>query len=364
MIMAREEVRNQLGRGRATLAVLIGVLFLVSVISVLANVSPVAIFVLSAIAIIPIAYFMGISTEELGKRLGPGPGGLLNATFGNATELIIAFFALRAGLQEIVKASLTGSIIGNILFVLGLSMFVGGLKHKTQRFERRAAGTSSTMLLLAVIALTIPTMTALFYPGGGGDLHIEEFSMWTSGLLLLVYFAGLIFSFYTHKGIFNPMGEREKPEWSTKLAIGGLLVSTILVSFESEFLIGAIERSSGALGVNDLFMGVIIIALIGNAAEHGSAIMMAYKNKMELSVQIATSSGTQIALFVAPLLVFASLLFGPVMTLNFEIFELIAIALSVAIVHMVSSDGESNWYEGAMLVVVYAILAIGFFYHP
>jgi len=365
IIMAQEETQGRLGIGRTVLAALIGVLFVVSVVSVLANVSPVAIFILSAITIIPIAYFMGISTEELGKRLGPGPGGLLNATFGNATELIIAFFALRAGLEQIVKASLTGSIIGNILFVLGLSMFVGGLKHKTQRFERKAAGTSSTMLFLAVVALTIPTMTALFYPVGGGSLlQIEEFSMWTAGLLLLVYFAGLIFSFYTHKGIFNPVGEREKPEWSKKLAIGGLLVSTILVSFESEFLIGAIERSSGALGVNDLFMGVIIIALIGNAAEHGSAIMMAYKNKMELSVQIATSSGTQIALFVAPLLVFASLLFGPVMTLDFEIFELIAIALSVAIVHMVSSDGESNWYEGAMLVVVYAILAIGFFYHP
>jgi Ca2+:H+ antiporter len=174
----------------------------------------------------------------------------------------------------------------------------------------------------------------------------------------------LIFSLYTHKGIFNPVGGKEKPEWSVRFAVGGLLFTTILVAIQSEFLVTAIDRSLGTIGVNELFLGVIIIALVGNAAEHGSAIVMAYKNKMDLSVHIATSSGTQIALFVAPLLVFVSLLFGPPMTLAFELFELITIALAVAIVHMVSSDGESNWYEGLMLIVVYLIIAVGFFYHP
>jgi Ca2+:H+ antiporter len=188
--------------------------------------------------------------------------------------------------------------------------------------------------------------------------------VWTSGLLLVVYICGLVFSLHTHKSIFNPVGEREEPEWTARMAIGGLIFATILVSIQSEFLVGAIEKSGEILGLNDLFMGVILIALIGNDAEHGGAIMMAYKNKMDLSVQIATSSGTQIALFIAPLLVFASFLFGQPMDLGFEIFELVAIALSVAIVHMVSSDGESNWYEGVMLVFVYLIVAVGFFFHP
>lgn len=349
---------------RKYLYALIGILFAVSVVFVLADVSPLVIFAMSAITIMPIAYFMGISTEELAKRLGPGSGGLLNATFGNATELIIAIFALEAGLQEIVKASITGSIIGNILFVLGLSMLTGGLKHKTQRFERRAAGTSSTMLVIAVVALTIPTLATLTSANGGVPAQIVDLSMWASALLLAVYFCGLVFSLHTHKNIFNPMAGREEPEWPAKMAIAALILATVLVSIESEFLVSAVAGSSGILGLNDLFMGVIIIALIGNAAEHGSAIMMAYKNKMDLSVQIATSSGTQIALFVAPVLVFASYLFGPPMTLAFEIFELVAIALSVAIVHMVSSDGESNWYEGVMLIVVYLIVAVGFFFHP
>lgn len=355
-------IQNRLGGGRGCLCVTIGILFAMSVVFVAFNVSPIAIFALTAVTIIPLAYLMGIATEELAKRLGPGSGGLLNATFGNATELIISLFALRAGLLGIVKASLTGSIIGNILFVLGVSMFVGGIKHRTQEFGRRAASTSSTMLALAVVALTIPTMYTLVEGADPG--LIADLSIWTAGILLIVYFAGLVFSLYTHKGIFNPVGSREKPEWTTKFAIVMLLISTILVSIESEFLVRAIEGSSGTLGMNELFMGVIVIALIGNAAEHGSAVLMAYRNKMDLSVRIATSSGTQIALFVAPLLVFASLLFGPQMDLAFELFELIAIALSVAVVHMVASDGESNWYEGAMLVAVYLIVAVGFFFHP
>jgi Ca2+:H+ antiporter len=358
-----KENGRRFGKARLTLCIIIGILFLVSVILVALQVDPIVIFVMAALTIIPLAYLMGVSTEELAKRLGPGTGGLLNATFGNATELIIALFALRAGLYEMVKASITGSIIGNILLVLGLSMLVGGLKHKNQKFERRAAGISSTMLAIAVVAMILPTMATLYFGDGGSSL-IVDMSLWTSGLLIFVYICGLLFSLYTHKGIFNPVGGKEKPEWSVRFAVGGLLLTTILVAIQSEFLVSAIGRSLGTIGVNELFLGVIIIALVGNAAEHGSAIVMAYKNKMDLSVHIATSSGTQIALFVAPLLVFVSLLFGPPMTLAFEIFELITIALAVAIVHMVSSDGESNWYEGLMLIVVYLIIAIGFFYHP
>jgi Ca2+:H+ antiporter len=363
MLMAEKEKKPRLGKARTILCIVIGILFLGSVVLVALQVDPIVVFVIAALTIIPLAYFMGVSTEELAKRLGPGSGGLLNATFGNATELIIALFALRAGLYEMVKASITGSIIGNILLVLGMSMLVGGLKHRNQKFERRAAGISSTMLALAVVAMILPTMATLYFGDGDSSL-IVDMSLWTSGLLIFVYICGLIFSLYTHKGIFNPVGGKEKPEWSVRFAIGGLLLTTILVAIQSEFLVSAIDRSLGTIGVNELFLGVIIIALVGNAAEHGSAIVMAYKNKMDLSVHIATSSGTQIALFVAPLLVFTSLLFGPPMTLAFELFELITIALAVAIVHMVSSDGESNWYEGLMLIVVYLIIAVGFFYHP
>jgi Ca2+:H+ antiporter len=348
-------------RTRVLLALIAAILFIISVVMTLAGADPVLVFALAALTILPLAYFMGVATEELAKRLGPGSGGLLNATFGNATELIIAFFALRAGMHEIVKASITGSIIGNILLVLGLSMLTGGLRFKEQKFAKRAAGTSSTMLALAVVAMAIPTMM-LYSPAEDAQQRLVDVSLWTSALLIFVYIAGLVFSLHTHKHIFNPVGQHEKPEWSQKFALMVLVGSTLLVAVESEFLVSAIEGSKDTLGMNELFLGVILIAIIGNAAEHGSAIIMAYKNKMDLSVGIATSSSTQIALFVAPILVFASWLMGETMTLAFGIFELAAIAFSVAIVHMVSSDGESNWYEGLMLLVVYAIMAVGFWF--
>jgi Ca2+:H+ antiporter len=358
-------IMGHFSKTQKAMMVFVGLFFMISLVLRFTDGDPVVLFAVAGLTILPLAYFMGLSTEELAKRMGPGKGGLLNATFGNATELIIAVFALQAGLHEIVKASLTGSIIGNILLVLGLSMFVGGLKHKEQKFGKKAAGTESTMLIIAVVGLTIPTLVGvtMFY-GEDVTREVEQLSLWTSGLLIVAYIAGLFFALHTHKDIFNPVGGKEKPEWSQKMAVGVLLLSTLLVSIESEILVGAIEKSSETMGMNELFMGVIVIALIGNAAEHGTAVLMAYKNKMHLSVQIATSSATQVALFVAPFLVLLSWAMGDIMTLNFGLMELVAIGFAVIVVNMVASDGESNWYEGFMLLIVYSIIAVGFWFHP
>ncbi len=327
----------------------------------------VAVFVLAGAGIVPLAWFLGVATEELGKHSGPGIGGLLNATFGNATELIIATFALFSGLHEVVKASITGSIIGNVLLVLGLSMMAGGIKHKTQTFSREASGVQTAMLLLAVIGLVMPALYVFSTQAGGSTvrLTLEEMSIGIAVILLIAYILGLIFSLKTHRRLFNPAADtEEKPKWSIRFALIVLFASTALVAVQSELLIGSLEVARQSLGLTELFIGVIIIAIIGNAAEHGSAIVMAYRNKMELSVSIAMSSTAQIALFVAPFLVFASLLSSNVLTLDFEIFELISIALAVAVLGSVASDGRSNWYEGTILVLVYAILVVAFFFHP
>jgi Ca2+:H+ antiporter len=331
----------------------------------LVDVRGVPIFGAAAIGIIPLAWFMGLATEELGKHAGPGVGGLLNATFGNATELIIALFALAGGLYEIVKASLTGSIIGNVLLVLGLSMFTGGLKNKRQTFSREASGIQTSMLLLAVIGLVMPALFVFTTGPAGPVLLLEEMSLGIAGILLVAYVFGLLFSLRTHRDVFNPVGEKhEVPEWSVRTAVLVLLVATALVALESEMLVSSIEDARTALGLQDLFVGVIIVAIVGNAAEHGSAVIMAYRNKMELSVAIATTSTTQIALFVGPALVFASLALGRVLTLDFEAFELVSIALATAVLAAVSADGQSNWYEGVLLVMVYAIIGVAFFFHP
>ncbi len=326
-------------------------------------------FIFSSITIIPLAFVMGRATEELAAHLGPGAGGLLNATFGNATELIIAIFLLTSMLRPevkvgLVQASLTGSIIGNILLVLGLSMLVGGIRYKEQRFDSNAARTRSTMLTLAVIALVMPTLFALYIDVPGVEGITDSMSLVIAGILITAYILGLVFSLRTHKHFYNPAGEEGVAIWSKKKAILILVLATIGVAIESELLVGSLESSIRALGLSELFIGVIVIAIIGNAAEHGSAILMAWKNKMNLSVGIATSSSTQIALFVAPILVFISHLTASPMTLAFEIFELVSIALAVVILHMVSVDGKSNWYEGVLLIMVYTIIAIGFFFHP
>jgi len=323
----------------------------------------VAVFAAAGVGIIPLAWFMGLATEELGKHAGPGVGGLLNATFGNATELIIASFALIAGLTDVVKASLTGSIIGNILLVLGLSMLVGGWRHKSQVFSREASGIQTSMLLLAVIGLVMPALY-VFSTGLTGGLILTEMSVGIAVILLVAYVFGLLFSLRTHRDIFNPVGEKEEPRWSVRSAVAVLLVATAVVALESELLVGSIEKAQEALGLTELFVGVIIVAIVGNAAEHGGAVIMAYRNKMDLSVAIATTSTTQIALFVAPFLVLVSFLTAKVLTLDFEIFELVSIALSTGVLAAVAADGRSNWYEGVLLLMVYAVIGVAFFFHP
>jgi len=331
--------------------------------------NPLAVFLSAGIAIVPLAYVMGLATEELGKRAGPGLGGLLNATFGNATELIIALVALSGGLVDVVKASITGSIIGNILLVLGVSMLAGGVRHPRQSFNRAAAGLQVTMLTLAVIALVMPELYNLFVFGTSSpppSVTVEQMSLLIAAILLVAYLGGLVFSLHTHRDVFNPVSAQEDPpRWSVRFALVVLLGATAVVGLESEILVGALHDAIATAGIGVLFAGVIVVAVIGNAAEHGASVLMAWRNKMDLSVGICTSSSTQIALFVAPLLVFASLAVGPTrLTLGFEPFELVSIALSVAVLSLIASDGESNWYEGALLVMVYLIIAIVFYFHP
>lgn len=324
--------------------------------------SPLAIFLLSALAIVPLAKYIGDSTEELAARTNPALGGLLNATFGNATELIIGFFALKAGLIEVVKASLTGSIIGNLLFVLGLAMLLGGWGKEKQSFSRTSALASGSSLFLAVIALVMPAIFLATAPSARAGV-IEELSIAVSILLLLMYGAGLFFSLRTHKHLYTEeLGHT--PEWSQLRSIMTLLVATLAVAWVSEILVGAIEPIVQHLGWTELFIGVIFIAIVGNAAEHFSAVSVAMKNRMDLSLSIAIGSATQIALVAAPVLVLLSLFFAEPMTLVFNTFELIALVLSVIIVNIVVSDGESNWLEGAQLLAAYAVMAIAFFLHP
>jgi Ca2+:H+ antiporter len=324
--------------------------------------SPTLVFFLSALAIIPLAKYIGEATDELSVYTGPALGGLLNATFGNATELIIGVFAIKAGLLEVVKASITGSIIGNLLLVLGMAMFFGGIKNKKQEFNKTAVLASASTLLLAVIALAIP---AIFYNTGGSDSGIiEELSVFVAVFMILIYAAQLLFSLRTHKHLYvEEVGEQEA-KWSKKKSLVILLIATVFVAWMSEMLVGSIEPLVLKLGWTELFVGVIFVAIIGNAAEHTSAITMALKNKMNLALQVSIGSATQIALFVAPVLVLISLFFQNQMSLIFKPFELAAIALSVLIANLIVQDGESNWLEGAQLIMAYAIIAVAFFFHP
>ena len=339
--------------------------------------SELLVFVVAGVAVIPLAHLLGFATEEIGLHSGPGIGGFLNATFGNAVELIIAFAALfRAGslaaagdldgaadLKHVVQASITGSIIGNILLVLGLSLLLGGLKFRRQTFSAHAAMIQVTMMALAISALVLPELFDIAY---GDRVQLgQNVSAAISILLLIGYFLGLVFSLHTHKDLFNPVTEAtEKPVWSKRFALAVLVGATALVALEAEILVGAVEGATSSLGLTELFMGVMIIAIVGNAAEHGTAVLMALQNKMDLSVGIATISSAQIALFVMPLLVLASFAIGSPMTLAFEKFEVVAIILAVATVSMIARDGESNWYEGVLLLLLYAIIGVGFYFHP
>jgi Ca2+:H+ antiporter len=318
-----------------------------------------------------VAGWIGRATEALAARVGEGLGGLLNATFGNAAELIIAGIALSKGLTNVVKASITGSIIGNVLLVLGLSILFGGVKYKEQYFNRAGARTSVISLSLAAIGLIIPTLfhvAAHSSPAGWNPLVEQKLSLGIAIVLFLTYFCVLGFTLRTHKYFFQ-CGEKDVAEesgrqWSAGKAVTILLIATAVVALLSEFLVGTIENVRHSIGVTEVFIGVIVVAIVGNAAEHSTAILMAMKNKMNLSVGIAIGSSLQIALFVAPVLIFLSYALGRPMDLEFTLPEVFAVVASVYILFQISGDGETNWIEGIQLLSVYVILGILFFYLP
>ena len=334
------------------------------------GISPTALFVCSALGIIPVAGWIGRATEALAARVGAGLGGLLNATFGNAAELIIGGIALSKGLTNVVKASITGSIIGNVLLVLGLSILLGGTKYKEQRFNRTAVTTSVTSLSLAAIGLVIPTVfhrAADRSAGGWSALVEQKLSLAIAVVLFLTYFFMLGFSLWTHKHFFqgtHNQAEENSQQWSRAKAIVILIIATAFVALLSEFLVGTIESVRDSVGLTEVFVGVIVVAIVGNAAEHSTAILMAMKNKMDLTVNIAIGSSLQIALFVAPVLIFLSYLFGRPMNLEFTMPEVVAVVVSVYILFQISEDGETNWIEGIQLLSLYVILGILFFYLP
>jgi Ca2+:H+ antiporter len=331
------------------------------------KVDPIFVFFTSALAIVPLAGMLGRATEHLTTHVGAGVGSLLNASLGNAAELIIALAALREGLHDVVKASLTGSILGNVLLVLGASMIAGGIKYERQKFNQTAAGMGASLLLLAAVGLIIP---ALFhFTAADRGVKIEhELSLEIAIVLFLIYGLSLTFSLKTHRHLYagdthdaHDIGE--KP-WSYRMSLSVLTVVTILIAVMSEMLVGAIEPTAHKLGLTQVFVGVILVALVGNAAEHSTAVLMAMKNKMDLALGIAVGSSLQIALLVAPLLVFASYLFGTPLDLIFTPFEVAAVTVSVLILGFVAMDGESHWMEGVMLVGVYTMLAIAFYFLP
>jgi len=327
----------------------------------------------AGLAIVPLAGLMGRSTESLAHKLGPGIGGLLNATFGNAAELILALLAMRRGLDNVVKASLTGSIIGNLLLVLGATLLAGGLLHPIQRFNRTVAGSGSTLMVLASVGLLIPALFhAVVGPNEPGLEH--RLSLSVSVVLIITYGLSLVFNLGTHKALFGraegqPGAAAEEEAvalWGLRRSSAVLVVATGFVAWMSEILVGAVEAASRSMGVSEVFMGVIVVAIVGNAAEHSTAILMAMKDKMDLAVGIALGSALQVALFVGPVLVIASYLrptLGP-MNLLFSTFEVVSVILAAILARMAAEDGESNWLEGAMLLMIYVILAIAFYLLP
>jgi Ca2+:H+ antiporter len=340
------------------------------------------IFVIAAIALIPLAKLIGDSTEHLSIHYGASLGSLLNVTFGNAAEIIIAIVAINAGLLDLVKASISGAILGNILLIFGLSILAGGFKYKEQFFNRENTGLQSSMLFLAIIGLAVPTVLAntvnLAAVGGGvnvgNQISVQILSDILAFLLLAVYIAGIIFTFFTHKHVFTqPVSsehhqEEEKNKenhithWSKKKSFLVLGLSMAGVIVVSEILVGSVEATTEEFGFGELFVGAIIVGIVGNAAEHSSAIILARKGKIDLSIGIAAGSGTQIALFVVPILVIAGIIMNKPFTLVFTLFELATIFLAAIILNLISNDGKSNWFEGIMLTVVYIIIAIGFFF--
>lgn len=341
-------------------------------------------FVVAAIGLIPLAKLIGDSTEHLASHYGATLGSLLNVTFGNAAEIIIAIVAINAGLLELVKASITGAILGNILLIFGLSIMTSGFKFKEQFFNKENVGMQASMLFLAVIGLTIPTIlvsTVLNAEDELNQIKIQFLSDALAFLLLAVYVAGLIFTFFTHKHLFtsrlvnqdgNGIAIKGKnlqqlkihKEWSKKKSFLLLGLSMAGVIVISEILVGSVEVVTAEFGFGELFVGAIIIGIVGNAAEHSSAIFLARKGKMDLSIGIAAGSGTQIALFVVPILVISGILLNRPFNLVFTVFEIASILLAAIILNLIAHDGKSNWFEGVMLMAVYLIIAIGFFFIP
>jgi Ca2+:H+ antiporter len=350
-----------------------------AVVAELLEWNPLLIFIFSCVALIPLAGLLGEATEELAIHTGPKIGGLLNATLGNAAELIITIVALSQGQYDLVKASITGSILGNLLLILGASLLLGGLRHGTQKFDRTLTGVSATMMTLAVIGLIVPTLFELLHEINLGRLDVfntnvndpalNTLSLWVAGVLIVLYILSLVFTFRTpqreeHAGVDDHSEEEgaHKAKWSVPVSLGVLAASTIAIVFLSEFLVGAVEPVVESLGVSKLFLGIIIIPIVGNVAEHIVGVQVALKNKMDLSLSISLGSSMQVALFVAPLLVFISLLFGPELTLFFSLFEVVALTLAVFCATLVSVDGESNWLEGMQLLAVYVVMALGFYF--
>lgn len=318
-------------------------------------------FLLSCLAIVPLAGYLGEATEELATYTGPKVGGFLNATFGNATELIIAFLAMRQGLFDVVKASLAGSVLGNILFVLGFSIFAGGIKYKELRFDANLGRFTSTMLLFAVIGLTIPAAFTFSLSEAAISGRFESFSVIVSAVLLGIYVVGLYYSFKTHADLYGvEHAEDVTAHWSKNRSITILALCTVFIAMESEFLVRSIEPMTAKLGISKMFVGLILIPIVGNAAEHSSAVIMALRNKMDIAIEIAVGSSLQIALFVAPLLVLLSLFFKP-MSIIFHPIELFIFAASVLIANKIVGSGRTNWLEGLLLLAIYGIVAVGFF---
>jgi Ca2+:H+ antiporter len=336
---------------------------------------PIIIFFSSALGVVPTAALMGRATEELAHRAGPGIGGLLNVTFGNAPELIIALFALEKGLQEVVKASIIGSILGNLLLVMGAAMLIGGWGRERNKFVAEAASAQATMLLLATVALVLP---AMFLLARGGELPqlsdeatnfptaVERMSFAVAIVLLLSYFAGLWFSLKTHRDVFNPDTEEEDSAahaWSIKKSVGLLAGAGVAVGLMSEILVGSIEEASKGIGLSPFFVSLIIVAIVGNAAEHWVAVYFAARDKMDIALAIAIGSSAQIALFVMPVLVLLSFVLGPFpLSLEFSGLEIGAILLAVLLASHVSQDGESTWFEGVQLLAVYVVVGIVFYF--
>lgn len=334
-----------------------------AIVAELWHAPPLAVFGLSALAILPLSALLGEATEELAARTGPTVGGLLNATLGNLAELIIAAFALSAGLIDLVKASITGSVIGNLLLVLGAAQLAGGLKYEKQVFNRHLATVNVPLLVIAAAGLVVP---ALFYaahpdPGRVATVRMSEF---VAVLLIVCYALSLVYSMWTHRAAFAATsGEQEhEPKWPMSRTLLVLLGSAAVIAVMSEMLVGATEQATEAMGLSEFFVGIILVPIIGNAAEHSSAVLMAYKNRMDLAVNIALGSSVQVALLVAPLLVFFGLIVGQPMDLAFTTFEVAAVTLAVWIASTIVLDAESNWLEGAYLLILYCMLAVAFYF--